>query len=104
MQGTGCRYERDAEPGKVGKRWGHDVSHLLKTDSALKWLTQNHVRKYEGGYPQLFMAGIVPSSPSSTQVLIVAHVGFSSGTLLLTPNSSFSKTPLLLKERQGTND
>ena len=28
----------------------------------------------EGGYPQLFMAGVVPYKPSSTQVLIVAHL------------------------------
>ena len=40
----------------------------------LKWSTQNHVKSLEGGYPQLFMVGIVPHQPSSTRVLIVAQV------------------------------
>ena len=39
-----------------------------------KW-TQNYVKDEEGGYPQLFLGGIVPYYPSSTRVLRVTQVG-----------------------------
>ena len=44
-----------------------EVSH--NQNPVLRWLTQNHVKHSEGGFPQLFMVGIVPYLPSSTQVL-----------------------------------
>ena len=38
--------------------------------------------KYKGGYPQLLLAGTVPS-PSSTRVLIVAHIANGGGSVFL---------------------